>query len=428
MADMELALCGAICIDPDRILPRIHGLVESDDFEDAKCAVIFDAATETASRGRTLDAVLIADAVTPMFPSRVEAEAFIRSCMELCPTLVNAELHAKRIHKAAQDRKIRSIIDRSLYSDLDGDELAASVISECQDFLKAEHSARTTTLNDALQAMYKSLDKKDEPRIDTGFPMLDSILKGLPAGSLTLIGARPSVGKSAFSEDLALTVARKGKPVLLFSMEMDAEELAERAAAREALIPLSAYIDKNLTQEQYRATAAACNYMSRWPLHICDAPNVSTSKIRSLARSIPNLALIIVDYIGLMQAVKSNDSRNLELGAISRDLKNLASELRVPIVALAQLNRMVSDTQKPTLANIRDSGELEQNASKVLFLWNEDKKDGIVGVSVAKNRRGSTGEVYMRFDGNYMSYKELSDYKPAERSEETRQFGQKRCL
>lgn len=427
MADMELALCGAICIDPDRVLPRVQGLVSTEDFSDDKCAAIFDAATEIASRGKALDAVIIADAVSHSFHTVVEAQAFIRSAMESCPTLANAELHAKLIHKASRAKKIRSIIDQALYSDLEGDELAASVISDCQDFLKEEHSARTKTLGKALQSMYQALGQKDENHIDTGFPMLDGILKGLPAGSLTLIGARPSVGKSAFSEDLALTVARQGKPVLVFSMEMDAEELAERAVSRESLVPLSSFIDKNLSTDQFQSTGRAITQMSAWPLHICDAPNVSVAKIRSIARSIPGLALIIVDYVGLMQATKSSDNRNLELGSISRELKNLASELKVAIVALAQLNRMVSDTMRPTLANIRDSGELEQNASKVIFLWNEDKPLGIVGVSVAKNRRGSVGDVYMRFDGNYMSYKELSDYTPTEKSEPT-QGQYKRCL
>jgi replicative DNA helicase len=418
MPDMEMALCGAICIDPPRSLPRINGLVTSEDFTDERCANLFDAAIEAQSRGKTLDAVIIADAITALFPCKMEAQAFVRSCMEACPTLANVELHAKMVHKASRDRKIRNIIAAALYSELDGDELAASVISECQDFLKAEHSARSKTLAEALSSMYSNLSKQEDTRIDTGFPRLDSILKGLPAGSLTLIGARPSVGKSAFSEDLALTVARRGRPVLLFSMEMDAEELAERAAAREALVPLSSFIDHTLTKDQYAAAAKACSKMHSWPLHICDAPNITTTRIRSLARTIPDLALIIVDYIGLMQATKANDSRNLELGAISRDLKNLASELRIPIVALTQLNRLANDTQRPNLTNIRDSGELEQNASKVLFLWNECKEDKIVGVSVAKNRRGSVGDVFMRFDGDLMSYKEV-DYVPQPKQEQT---------
>lgn len=125
---------------------------------------------------------------------------------------------------------------------------------------------------------------------------------------------------------------------------------------------------------------------------------MTVSKIRGAAATIQNLHLIVIDYLGLMQADRRADSRNLELGQISRDLKNLASELQIPIVAAAQLNRGVNDTDRPTLLSLRDSGELEQNGSKVLFLWRIDDS-GTIGVSVAKNRRGRQGVVQMTFDG-----------------------------
>jgi len=240
---------------------------------------------------------------------------------------------------------------------------------------------------------------------------------------LVLIAARPGVGKSAFATDLATTVARSGRSVLFCSMEMDGIEIAQRIAAREAAEPLSALIDRSLDKSQWKRLSAACSRVSPWPLHVCDSPNVTTAKIRSLARSIPDLSLIVVDYIGLMQPTHRNDSRNLELGAISRELKNLAAELRIPIVALCQLNRMTTDTERPMLANIRDSGELEQNATKVLFLWNEDKAEQTVGVSVAKNRNGKTGEVYMRFDGEHMKYTELSGYEPVQPKKKIRGIG-----
>ena len=135
---------------------------------------------------------------------------------------------------------------------------------------------------------------------------------------------------------------------------------------------------------------------------------MTVSKIRGAAATIQNLRLIVVDYLGLMQADRRADSRNLELGQISRDLKNLASELQIPIVAAAQLNRGVNDTDRPTLLFLRDSGELEQNGSKVLFLWRIDDS-GTIGVSVAKNRRGRQGVVQMTFDGAHQKFTELSE-------------------
>ncbi|MBE6969210.1 MAG: hypothetical protein E7442_03680 [Ruminococcaceae bacterium] len=423
MNDMERTLCGAICIDPKEVLPRIGDKVTAADFADDRCATLFDAATEMHSRGKAIDAQLIADAISKAFDTMDAAAAFVRECMESCPTVANAEIHAKRVHELARDRTIRDVIDRLKYSDLNGDELAAALVGECQDFLREEHGGRTKTIGQFLVDMYSDQSKKDERRVDTGFPRLDGILQGMTAGNLVLIAARPGVGKSAFATDLATTVARSGRSVLFCSMEMDGIEIAQRIAAREAAEPLSALIDRSLDKSQWKRLSAACSRVSPWPLHVCDSPNVTTAKIRSLARSIPDLSLIVVDYIGLMQPTHRNDSRNLELGAISRELKNLAAELRIPIVALCQLNRMTTDTERPMLANIRDSGELEQNATKVLFLWNEDKAEQTVGVSVAKNRNGKTGEVYMRFDGEHMKYTELSGYEPVQPKKKIRGIG-----
>lgn len=420
MSELERSLCGAICIDPERVLPLITGKVSSADFEDERCAVLFDAATEAMSRGKALDAALIADAITPAHSTAKEAAAFVRGCMEECPTIANAAIHAERIHGNARRRKMRGILERFTYSDLGGDELAAALVGECQDFLREEHGGRTKTIGQYTVDVYSNKREADPHRVNTGFPKLDSILQGMTAGNLVLIAARPGVGKSAFAADIAATTARSGRPVLFVSMEMDGAEITERIVVRETAVPLSDLIDRRMDSEQWRELASACSSVNPWPLHICDSPNVTTAKISSIARSIPDLSLIVVDYIGLMQPTHRNDSRNLELGAISRELKNLAAELRLPIIALCQLNRMTADTERPGLTHLRDSGELEQNANKVIFLWNEDKPCGIVGVSVAKNRSGKTGEVYMRFDGNHMRYKELSDYTPQQPTKKNR--------
>ena len=161
-------------------------------------------------------------------------------------------------------------------------------------------------------------------------------------------------------------------------------------------------------ESNWDSIAAASTHLERLPLHFWDKPAATVSKIRGAAATIQNLRLIVIDYLGLMQADRRADSRNLELGQISRDLKNLASELQIPIVAAAQLNRGVSDTERPMLLSLRDSGELEQNGSKVLFLWKIDEF-GTVGVSVAKNRRGRQGVVQMRFDGEHQRFTELSE-------------------
>jgi replicative DNA helicase len=407
MTSYEQSICGAICIDPDGVIPTVADIVTVDDFSDKRCAALFEAATEAVSRGKAIDAVLLADYISNTVD---DPASFIRECMELSPTLANVGLHARRLHEEGRARCLRRELDKlTMLSGMEGDDLAASVVGVCQDFLKTGHSKRTVSLGEALAEVYHSLDEPQTDRIDTGYPRLDSILKGLHGGNLVLIGARPGVGKSAFSGDLAIKVAGEGKPVLLFSMEMMADEVAERVLARNAAIPLNTLIDRRINPDQYKLLSRTIGRIENLPLHICDDPHVTAGKIRAVSRSIPSLSLIIVDFISLMQSENRHDSRNLELGAISRDLKNLAAEMKIPIIALAQLNRGADETERPTLRSIRDSGELEQNANKVLFLWKVRPDQNIVGVSVAKNRRGGTGEVHFYFDGNYMRYSELPE-------------------
>lgn len=416
-----MSLCGAICIDPDTVIPAVADVVTVEDFSDMRCAALFEAATEAASRGKAVDPVTVVDYISGAVENPGE---FVRECMALAPTLANVEIHARRVHEKGRERHLRTELDKlTMLSGQEGDELAASIAGMCQGFLKTGHSKRTVLLGEALAKVYRSLDEPQTSRIDTGYPRLDSILKGMHGGNLVLVGARPGVGKSAFSGDLAVKVASEGKPVLLFSMEMLADEVAERVLARNTSVPLNVLIDRNPSPDQYRVLSRTIGQMEKLPLHICDDPHVTSGKIRAVSRSIPGLALIIVDFISLMQSDKKYDSRNLELGAISRDLKTLAAELRIPIVALAQLNRGADDTEKPTQRSIRDSGELEQNANKILFLWNVRPDQNIVGVSVAKNRRGGLGEVHFHFDGNHMRYKELPENVKEEKQEKKRPKG-----
>lgn len=260
--------------------------------------------------------------------------------------------------------------------------------------------------------MGEACDKIDEPlglRIDTGFPRLDGILMGIWGGNLILIGARPSAGKSAFGLDLADHAAKTGHKTLLVSMEMLYDELIERMICREARISLDNIINRTMSEDEIQRYVMACAKMSELSIEIEDNPNITVQQIRAKARMISDIDLIIVDYIGLLKASERYANRNLELGAISRDLKNLASELKIPIVALAQLNRQKDANEEPSLSDLRDSGELEQNASKVIFLWNVDEENGIKGCKVAKNRRGKTGRVQFNFEGQYMRFTERAN-------------------
>lgn len=414
MDDFEQSIIGGICID-SACMEAVYSKVTPEDFTNEYLRAIYNAAAERYRTGQPIDPVLLHGDVSQTVP---DADEIIRACMLACPTAANVPLHAEKLHTQGKAARLERDVLKEIQEADDPDTAAARIIGVCQSLIEKGTSGGAVPLSAALQGVFINLDKQDGSRINTGFPRLDGILKGFLGGNLALIGARPGVGKSAFAGEIALHTAEQGKRVLIFSMEMKAEELAERYFARKSGVPLNAIIDHDLTKEQILDIGRAGELLYSLPLDIYDKPNVTEATIRAEARKHPGLALIIIDFISLMKADTKgaswkNENRNQILGAISRDLKNLAAELDIPIIALTQLNRTKDDTEQPGLADIRDSGELEQNANKVIFLWNIDKEQGEVGCSVAKNRRGGTGVVVMKFEGAAMRYIELN--KPYQR-------------
>lgn len=396
---LEYSLAATVCLEPKRVL-QLRQIVSVEDFSVPACAAVFDAADSAVSRSRAFDANIAADGLRSVVD---DPRRFLADCIDATPTLANAEEYARLLHRHAAEKRLRD----GVLAALDEDNPAAAVAEVCKAHLLNSTGGRLKTISQALIETMSQLSARETQRINTGFPLLDSKLKGFEAGQLVIIGARPGVGKSAFLLDIAESAARAGNETLFVSLEMSASELTERLLARRSAATMDQLIDRDV-ESNWDSIAAASTRLERLPLHFWDKPAATVSKIRGAAATIQNLRLIVIDYLGLMQADRRADSRNLELGQISRDLKNLASELQIPIVAAAQLNRGVSDTERPTLLSLRDSGELEQNGSKVLFLWRIDE-NGTIGVSVAKNRRGRQGVVQMHFDGEHQRFTELSE-------------------
>ncbi len=396
---LEYSLAATVCLEPKRVL-QLRQIVSVEDFSVPACAAVFDAADSAVSRSKAFDANIAADGLRSVVD---DPRRFLADCIDATPTLANAEEYARLLHRHAAEKRLRD----GVLAALDEDNPAAAVAEVCKAHLLNSTGGRLKTISQALIETMSQLSARETQRINTGFPLLDSKLKGFEAGQLVIIGARPGVGKSAFLLDIAESAARAGNETLFVSLEMSASELTERLLARRSAATMDQLIDRDV-ESNWDSIAAASTRLERLPLHFWDKPAATVSKIRGAAATIQNLRLIVIDYLGLMQADRRADSRNLELGQISRDLKNLASELQIPIVAAAQLNRGVSDTERPTLLSLRDSGELEQNGSKVLFLWRIDE-NGTIGVSVAKNRRGRQGVVQMHFDGEHQRFTELSE-------------------
>ena len=299
---LEYSLAATVCLEPKRVL-QLRQIVSVEDFSISACAMVFDAADSAVSRGKAFDVNIAADGLRGLVD---DPRQFLADCIDLTPTLANAEEYAHLLHKHAAEKRLRD----GVLAALDEENPATAIAELCKAHLLDNAGGRLKSVSQALTETLRSLSAPEQSRIDTGFPKLDSVLKGFEGGQLIIVGARPGVGKSAFLLDIAESAARAGNETLFVSLEMSASELTERLLARRSMATMDNLIARDLNDETWTDIAAVSNRLGRLPLHFLDKPAVTVSKIRGAAATIQNLRLIVVDYLGLMQADRRADSRN----------------------------------------------------------------------------------------------------------------------
>jgi len=252
----------------------------------------------------------------------------------------------------------------------------------------------------------------------THFVDLDNTLAGLQEGNLIIIAARPSMGKSSLALNIATNAAKEKKTVAFFSLEMTKEELVQRVLFSEAKVSSGDARKGQLGPEKWSRVVEAASKVNTMPLYFDDASVITVTDIRAKSRRLKaskKLDLIVVDYIQLMQG-NSRDNRQQEIAEISRNLKGLARELKVPIIAISQLNRAAEarEDKRPRLGDLRESGAIEQDADIVMMIYRDDyynpatEKPGVAEINIVKNRSGSTGRVNLYFSKEYTQFTNYS--------------------
>jgi replicative DNA helicase len=285
------------------------------------------------------------------------------------------------------------------------------------------------TMKPLTELLYASMDRLERlfdrgetiTGVPTGYVDLDERLYGLQPSALVIVGARPAMGKTAFALGMAAHAAVEARvPTLVFSLEMSSDEITNRLLVSEAKVDASRMRNGRLTEPDWPKISQAVARLGEAPLFIDDNPNTTVMEIRAKARRLKarqgGLGLIIVDYLQLMSGGTTAENRQLEVSAISRGLKILARELEVPVVALSQLSRQLESRadKRPVLADLRESGSLEQDADVVLFLYrdemyNPDSADrGSAEVIVAKHRNGPTGKIQLAFLDHYTRFANMA--------------------
>ncbi|MBI5487462.1 MAG: replicative DNA helicase [Deltaproteobacteria bacterium] len=428
--DAEKALLGAILVD-DKALPLVQDLCTTEDFYVEAHRAIFEAMVDLSGRGVTIDAVTLAETLKQRGQfDRIGGAAYLDQLIDVVPISAHVEEHASLIREKAIVRRLilacSQVVTNAFedYGDLDsfldGSEQNIFEIS------RQRHRTETAHIRRTVKQVFTELDALSQSSrevigVPTGFARLDSITAGLQPSDLIIIAGRPSVGKTSFVLNLLTNAAGAGKtPVALFSLEMSNPQIVRRILASEAGIPAGKLRTAHgLTQDDWTRLFMAADRVNKFEMYLDDSPMLTVAQLRGKVRRLKlqhGIGAVAVDYLQLMRPVRSYDSREREIAEISRNLKALAKELEIPVLALSQLSRDVEKRQdkRPVLADLRESGAIEQDADIVMFLHDPnptqvDRTHRQVELIVAKHRAGPTGAVPLVFSGEYTRFSSATD-------------------
>ena len=425
--EAEQSLLGSILIDP-MCMDEIAPLISAEDFYVPEHTEIFRAMQSMYLKSKNIDVgTLIDELVKSGTYDESGGREYLRLVAEAVPTAANAKDYADIVRDKAVLRQLIEAGDDITEAAYAGDDSAENLVefAESKIFRIAEgrENKNFVHIRDALIQVYDRLTKlSQDPEAlrgtPTGYTALDNVIVGMQEADLVLIGARPGMGKTSFAMNIATEAAiRTKKTVCVFSLEMSAEQLANRMLSSEAQIDSYKMRSGTLSAEDWNAIAYASSRLSETEILIDDTPGVTVTAMKSKLRRVKNLGLVVVDYLQLMQGDRHNDNRVQEVGDISRGLKLLAKELAIPVICCAQLSRGPENRpdKRPMLSDLRDSGAIEQDADIVMFLYrdeyykDETTDQSVAEVIVAKNRHGSLDKVKLGWIGRFTKFTNLAE-------------------
>lgn len=429
--DAEASLLGAVLIDADAIV-KIADTIDAADFFDARHQHIYEAVVALYEKRQAIDVLTLSDQLKNMgFLDMVGGPGYLTELTNFVPTAAHVEQYADIVAQKAMRRRLIQTSHEIGGLGFDESKSMKELIEEAETRLfqvSQQHVKQNiVSIEDILAESFERLDelhkdKKTLRGIPTGFRDMDNILAGLQRSDLFVLAARPSMGKTALVLNVAHNVAVDSKePVLIFSLEMSKEQLVDRLLSMQSGVDAWALRTGNLTDQDFEKLGEAMGVLSEAPILIDDTPGLTVSDMRTKARRESHqrkLGLVVVDYLQLMSGgsrFSGDGNRVQEISEISRGLKGIARELDVPLMALSQLSRSVESRspQIPQLADLRESGSIEQDADIVAFIYREDyynpetERRNITDILIKKHRNGALGNVELYFDKDKQRFRSL---------------------
>ena len=422
----EQAVLGSIFLDPDKIHIASEYLTK-DSFFKLSHGMVFNIMQELSDKGDPIDPVSVKSALDSIGQfEQIGGMPFLASLINAVPTSAHIEHYSKVVAEKSRARKVIEDLSHSISSVYDGQKDLNEILSQTEQNLSTisnEQKKGFRPIIDVIDSTQSILDERSQKVGDvtgtsTGFTDFDQITTGLHEDNLIIIAARPAMGKTAFALNIAQNVAKNSdKAVAIFSLEMGAESLVERMLSAEGLIPSYHVRTGNLSESEWRRMISAQERLARGKIFIDDTAGIRISEIRSKAKRLAQenggLGLIVIDYLQLIEG-RGRENRQQEVSEISRQLKIIAKELKVPVIALSQLSRGVDqrNDKRPILSDLRESGSIEQDADIVAFLYREayykrdeqEELDNVTELILEKNRHGSLGTVQLFFLKEYAKF------------------------
>ncbi|EGK10364.1 replicative DNA helicase [Kroppenstedtia eburnea] len=425
--EAEQAVLGAILIEPS-VLVTVLERIRPEDFYRQAHQRLLQVITDLNEQGEPIDLVTVTSALSDRkLLDEVGGVSYLTELAESVPTAANVDYYSRIVEeKSILRRLIRTATEIATSGYTGGDEVAHVIDSAEKKILEISQrriGKGFTPIREILMETFERIEslhynKGKLTGIPSGYTDLDRMTSGFQKSDLIILAARPSMGKTAFSLNVAQNVAvRAGVPVAIFNLEMSAPQLVQRMLAAEGNIDAQAFRTGELAEEDWEKLTMAISSLSEAPIFIDDTPGVTVFEIRSKLRRLQaehGLGMVLIDYLQLIEG-RGRDSRQQEISEISRSLKLLARELNVPVIALSQLSRAVEQRQdkRPMLSDLRESGSIEQDADIVSFLYRDDyynedsEKKNIIEVILAKHRNGPVGKVELLFLKNYNKFLSL---------------------
>lgn len=430
--EAEKCLLGSLMLDKNAVVKVVDSLRERD-FYNQNHGKIYQTMVELFEKQSPIDFLSVtARLKEKKILKEIGGSGYLTELINTVPTASNVSSYAKIVQKK---RILRDLISAGQEIDAMGHNEAEDIDevldrAEQKIFSISQNSLtqRFVCVKDSLEAAFERIDKMSKnqgnPRgVPSGFIDLDNILAGFQKSDLIILAARPSIGKSALALNFATNIAiKEKKPVGIFSLEMSIDQVVDRCIASIANIDLWRLRTGKLSQEgennDFERIQHAMNILSEAPIYIDDAASTNVLQMRAMARRLQaehGLSLLVIDYLQLMEPRNSNASPVQQVSEISRSLKGLARELDVPVLALSQLSRAVEHRtpQIPRLADLRESGSLEQDSDIVLFIYREDRynpetsRKNIADILIAKHRNGPVGKIGLYFDDQRVCFRNL---------------------